>query len=90
MGWLWPYRGGERASELAVLSLVPAVLTLAASLCFWPRQRRATARRTAALLLLLGLFVTGAANQTESAWRFQGAALTVLWDIRFSLLTAAA
>jgi transglutaminase-like putative cysteine protease len=77
-GWLWPYRGGERWSQVTVLALVPVVLTFAAALRFWPAARGASFRSAAALLALVALFVTGAANQVQPAWRFQGAALTLL------------
>ncbi|TMK97101.1 MAG: transglutaminase domain-containing protein [Actinobacteria bacterium] len=80
-GWLWPYRGGREWTRLAVLLPVPVGLTCAAALCFWP-SRHIVATRTAALSLLIALFITGAANQPDAAWGVQGsvlAALTAAW-----------
>ena len=77
--WLWPYRGGDRWSRLAVLMVIPAALVSSACICFWPARRAGWARSVAALAVLLALYLTGLANAGgESASGFQGAALLVL------------
>lgn len=77
-GWLWPYRGGSEWGRLAVLAPLPPVLVASACLCFWPSSRARAARQLCALLLLLALFLAGAANQREPAWGAQGALLVAL------------
>ncbi len=77
--WLWPYRGSDRWSRLAVLMVIPAALVSSACICFWPARRAGWARSVAALAVLLALYLTGLANAgAESASGFQGAALLVL------------
>jgi protein-glutamine gamma-glutamyltransferase len=75
--WLWPYRGGREWARLAVLLPVPVALAGAAALSFWP-SRHVVATRTAALSVLIALFITGAANEPDAAWGVQGSALAVL------------
>ncbi len=60
--WLWPYRGGARWSRIAVLLVVPATVTVAGTLCFWPSARGRLQRWLAGLALLVALFLVGAAN----------------------------
>jgi protein-glutamine gamma-glutamyltransferase len=89
-GWLWPYRGGYRWGGLTVMLVVAVVITASASLSFWPSPRAARTRRAAALGLLVAIFVTGVANQTNPAWGVQGAFLlglvaSWLWIARLRL-----
>ena len=76
--WLWPYRGGARWSRLAVLLVVPFVLLAAGALCFWPGTGHARGRRTAALAMLVGVFLTGAANTPQSEPGLRGLVLLFL------------
>lgn len=76
--WLWPYRGGERWAQTAVLLPVPVVLLGAGAVSFWPSQRLLGARRVLALGALLGLFVTGAANTPGSLPVIDGLVLLAL------------
>ncbi|HEX9481756.1 MAG TPA: transglutaminase-like domain-containing protein, partial [Solirubrobacteraceae bacterium] len=81
--WLWPYRGGARWSRLAVLLVVPFVLIAAGALCFWPGTTGGRVRRTAAAAMLVGLFLTGAANTPQSEPGLRG--LVLLFLIAFWL-----
>ncbi len=69
---LWPYRGSSHDARLAIMACLPVVLIAAAELVFWPGVRGATRRRMAALGLLLGLYVTAAANEPRAGWQLQG------------------
>jgi transglutaminase-like putative cysteine protease len=84
-GWRWPYRDGATWSRIAVLAVVPIATTLAAAVCFWPTAKGQRVRRLTAFAVLLALFLTGAVNQIEPAWRVQGAALLVLIAAWFAL-----
>jgi transglutaminase-like putative cysteine protease len=75
-GDLWPYRGSDHQVRLVVLLAIPVLVVPAAALAFWPGPRRATARRrTAALALLIGLYITAVVNQEPGAWGLRGLAL---------------
>jgi protein-glutamine gamma-glutamyltransferase len=76
--WLWPYRGEDGWSRLAVLLVLPVVLLAAGALCFWPGAKGARERRAAALVLLVALLLTGAANTTQPEPGLRGLVLLVL------------
>ncbi len=75
---LWPYAGTVRYARLAVLLALPMTILPGAALAFWPARRRARERRLLALALLLALYVTGAANESQIGWQVQGTLLLVL------------
>jgi protein-glutamine gamma-glutamyltransferase len=76
LDWLWPYRGVSGSSRLAVLLVVPVVLVGAGGLCFWPAAPgRGRGRRTVALAMLLGLYLTGAANAPQAEPGLRGLTL---------------
>jgi transglutaminase-like putative cysteine protease len=77
-GWLWPYRGSYRWAGLTVMLVVAVVIATSAGLCFWPSPRAERTRRAAALALLVAIFLTGVANETNPAWGFQGVFLLAL------------
>ncbi len=77
-GWLWPYRGGDRWAQAAVLLPVPAVLLAAGCAWFWPSRTLLAARRVLALGALLAIFVIGTANAPASIPAFDGVVLMVL------------
>ena len=76
--WLWPYRGGSRWAQAAVLLPVPAVLLAAGCAWFWPSQALLATRRALALGGLLAIFVTGTANAPASVPAFDGFVLMAL------------
>ncbi len=71
---LWPYRGHLPQAREAVMSCIAAGLVPAAALAFWPARRGASTRRLGALSLLVALYVTGAVNGPQAAWKVQGLA----------------
>ena len=73
--WLWPYRGGDRWAQAAVLLPLPAVLLAAGCAWFWPSPAMLATRRAAALGALLAIFVTGTANASASVPAFDGVVL---------------
>jgi transglutaminase-like putative cysteine protease len=76
--WLWPYRGGDRWAQAAVLLPVPAVLLAAGCAWFWPSPSMLATRRALALGALLAIFVTGTANAPTSVPAFDGFVLMAL------------
>ena len=74
--WLWPYRDGDRWARLDVLAVAPLTVLLAGGLRFWPGAGRR--RRAAALALLVGLFLTGAANTPQSEPGLRGLVMLAL------------
>jgi transglutaminase-like putative cysteine protease len=77
-GWLWPYRGGDRWAQVAVLLPVPAALLTAGCAWFWPSRTLLATRRALALAALLAIFVTGTANAPASVPAFDGVVLMAL------------
>ncbi len=77
-GWLWPYRGGDRWAQAAVLLPVPAVLLAAGCASFWPSPAMRATRRVLALAALLAVFVTGTANAPSPLPAFDGVVLAAL------------
>jgi protein-glutamine gamma-glutamyltransferase len=77
-GWLWPYRGGDRWAQVAVLLPVPAALLIAGCAWFWPSRTLLATRRALALAALLAIFVTGTANAPASVPAFDGVVLLAL------------
>jgi transglutaminase-like putative cysteine protease len=73
--WLWPYRGGDRWAQAAVLLPLPAVLLAAGCAWFWPSPSMLATRRAAALGALLAIFLTGTANASASVPAFDGVVL---------------
>jgi len=79
---LWPYRGDVAHARLAVMLALPAAIVPGAALAFWPGTWRARERRALALALLLALYVTAAANESQVGWQVEGTlllALLFLW-----------
>ncbi|MHB8533415.1 MAG: transglutaminase domain-containing protein [Solirubrobacteraceae bacterium] len=78
--WLWPYTGHDPWAARAVLLVLPVVLTVAAALCFWPARtgRSGGARRGAALLLLVALYLAGVANTAAHLDGLRGLVLVTL------------
>ncbi|MGO9489219.1 MAG: DUF3488 and transglutaminase-like domain-containing protein [Solirubrobacteraceae bacterium] len=77
-GWLWPYRGEDPWSRLAVLLVAPVALLAAGVACFWPGRGQARDRRVLALAVPIGLFVAGAANTPGSLPGLRGLVLLAL------------
>ena len=77
-GWLWPYRGGDRWAQAAVLLPVPAVVLAAGCASFWPSPAMLATRRVLALAALLAVFVTGTANAPSPLPAFDGVVLAAL------------
>jgi transglutaminase-like putative cysteine protease len=75
--WLWPYLGHARWPRTVVLLPLAVALPLASALAFWPGCWP-QARRTAALAIVLGVYVTGAANGPSAPRLLQGLALMAL------------
>ena len=75
-GWLWPYRGTADWARLDVLAVVPVVLVVAGGLRFWPGA--GPGRRGVSLALLIGLFLAGAANISQTDPGLRGLVLLVL------------
>ncbi len=76
--WLWPYRGGDEWARTTVLLVIPAALVLAGAVCFWPSRTAVAGRRAAALLALVAVFLTGAANTPSPLPALQGLVLLAL------------
>ncbi len=76
--WLWPYRGNQDWSRLAVLLVVPVCLVAAGTICFWPGRGEPQGRRAIALALPVGLFLAGAANTPGSVPGLRGLVLLAL------------
>ena len=80
----WPYEGGDGWVRLTVLLAVPFVAVVTAALAFWPTapgragREAATARRVAALIVLLTMFAVAAAERPLPAELGRGALLLVL------------
>ena len=77
-GWLWPYRGGDRWAQAAVLLPVPAILLAAGCASFWPSPAMLATRRALALAALLAVFVTGTANAPSPLPALDGVVLATL------------
>ncbi len=75
---LWPYSGEFAEARMAVMLALCAATVPAAALAFWPGERRAPERRIAALALLLILYVTATANESQVGWQVQGILLLAL------------
>ncbi len=72
---LWPYTGGSAHARTALSECAGVLVLAAGALAFWPGERGRGARRLTALALLLGLYVTGAVNETRTGWQVQGVLL---------------
>ncbi len=72
---LWPYTGGSAHARTALTACAGILVLAAAALAFWPGDRHRGGRRLAALAVLLGLYVTGAVNETRTGWQVQGVVL---------------
>jgi transglutaminase-like putative cysteine protease len=59
----WPYGGPDPWVRLTLLLGVPAILTVAGALAFWPSRRGVGPRRAAALVLLLVLYAVPATER---------------------------
>jgi hypothetical protein len=77
MDGLWPYTGGSPQAREAIVACVAAAVVPAAALAFWPSGSRVSARRVAALMLLLTLYVIAASNESRAGWQVQGALMLV-------------
>jgi transglutaminase-like putative cysteine protease len=74
----WPYDGPDPWVRLTLLLAVPAVVTLAAALAFWPARAATGARRGAALVLLLVLYAVPATEHETGEPLVKGFLLLVL------------
>ncbi len=72
---LWPYTGDSANARMALSACAGILVLAAAALAFWPGDRHRGARRLTALALLLGLYVTGAVNESHTGWQVQGVVL---------------
>jgi transglutaminase-like putative cysteine protease len=73
----WPYDGPDRWIALTILLGAPALLTIAATLAFWP-ARRTRWLRGGGLVALLLLYGTAVAEQDPGAPALRGLALLLL------------
>jgi protein-glutamine gamma-glutamyltransferase len=74
----WPYDGPDTWIRRSILLGVPALLTLAALLAFWPARRGAGALRVAGLVTLLILYGTPVTENDPGAPALRGLALLLL------------
>jgi protein-glutamine gamma-glutamyltransferase len=74
----WPYDGPDTWIRRSILLGVPALLTLAATLAFWPARRGATALRIGGLVTLLVLYGTPVTEHDPGAPALRGLALLLL------------
>ena len=77
-GWLWPYRGGDRWAQAAVLLPIPAILLAAGCTSFWPSPAMLATRRVLAVAALLAVFVAGTANAPSPLPTLDGVVLAAL------------
>ena len=77
-GVAWPYGGPELWIRRTVLLGAPALLTIAATLAFWPARRAAPVLRIAGLLTLLLLYGTSVAEHEPGQPVLRGLILLVL------------
>ena len=74
----WPYDGPDTWIRRSILFGVPALLTVAATLAFWPARRGASALRVAALGTLLILYGTPVTENDPGAPALRGLVLLLL------------
>ncbi len=74
----WPYDGPDTWIRRAVLLGVPAVITVAALLAFWPARRGVAALRLAGLVALLILYGTPVTENDPGAPALRGIVLLLL------------
>ena len=74
----WPYGGPEPWLRLTVLLGAPALLTIAATLAFWPARRAAPVLRIAGLFTLLLLYGSAVAEHEPGQPVLRGLILLVL------------
>ena len=74
----WPYDGPDTWIRRAVLLGVPAVITVAAVLAFWPARRGVGALRLAGLVVLLILYGTPVTENDPGAPALRGLVLLLL------------
>jgi transglutaminase-like putative cysteine protease len=74
----WPYVGEDHWVRLTIMLGVPAVLTPAMALAFWPGRRLAGARAALALVLLVALFAVPATMRDVGSPVGRGALLLIL------------
>ncbi len=74
----WPYDGPDTWIRLSILLGVPALLTVAATLAFWPARRAAGGLRIAGLATLLILYGTPVTENDPGAPALRGLVLLLL------------
>ena len=74
----WPYDGPDTWIRRSILLGVPALVTVAAMLAFWPARRGAAALRIAGLLTLLILYGTPVTENDPGAPALRGLVLLLL------------
>ena len=74
----WPYDGPDIWIRRSILLGVPALLTLAAMLAFWPARRGASALRIGGLVTLLILYGTPVTENDPGAPALRGLVLLLL------------
>jgi protein-glutamine gamma-glutamyltransferase len=74
----WPYDGQDPWIRLSILLGAPLLLTIAATLAFFPARRGATLLRGAGLVVLLLLYGTAVTEHEPGAPLLRGLALLVL------------
>jgi transglutaminase-like putative cysteine protease len=74
----WPYSGPERWIRLTVLLGAPALLTIGATLAFWPARRWTAVLRVGGLVALLLLYGAAVAEHDPGAPALRGLVLLLL------------
>ena len=77
-GVVWPYSGPEQWIRLTVLLGAPALLTIGATLAFWPARRATAALRVAGMIALLLLYGAAVAEHDPGAPALRGLVLLLL------------